>query len=49
MNEFTRQAILPIDVRICDGYYARDFNTKSQGLTSTSRAGIPLKVSNDEQ
>lgn len=49
MNESTRQAILPSNVRVDDGYYTRDFNIKSQGLTSTTRAGILLKVSNDEQ
>jgi hypothetical protein len=49
MNESTRLTIFPSNVRVDDGHYARDFNIKNQGLTSTTRAGILLKVSNDEQ
>ena len=49
MNEYTRKTILLSNVGIDGGYYTRDFNIKSQGLTSTSRAGILLKVSHDEQ
>gem|GEM_PF-1498478 len=49
MNESARQTILPTNVMVEDGYYTRDFSIKNQGLTSTTRTGILLKVSNYEQ
>jgi hypothetical protein len=49
MNDFTVHTTTSKTAQANDADYKRDFNSRTQGLNSTNRAGIPLRESNDEQ